>query len=314
MRLKFERTEKVGHGEEKEVFTHPSNSERVVSAYMEGRGPKSPEQLKGSFYLTKTLHLLAPENIPDIHDVGVSEDDVYSFSRDRIPHSEIHTRLQSTIEQGGDGSDLIDELEDEIPSSEKSKVEEKLGDLGQFIDSNYGNFLKDAEGNIQYLENFTPWYIDQKSKPPVPVLDFDADLLWEAIQNEPNEEVKKHCVTYFTRLKELFELEKTNLAEAFINEKVDAGPLLLQFTAEVEKYSPEQIAYLYSVTTPEEANENTPKRLELRDTLIRLKPIMDELTENSTLSQVDLEMVTKKFQELYWALGIRNASGVRHSN
>ena len=67
---KVETQKSLGKGGEKTVYPYPDNSQRVIGVYSskhEFLWEKSPEYNKAKFYLTKILHMLFPENIPDIH-------------------------------------------------------------------------------------------------------------------------------------------------------------------------------------------------------------------------------------------------------
>lgn len=207
---KFEsaKLEPIGQGEENKVFIDPNNEKHVISERKESAEKNSFRQLKGRFYLTKIVHALLPEHIPDIYQTTQTATGKQTIDRERIIHSETHTHLQNIRKLGEneyEAARAINEEMGESISEVTSKLEE-LG-LGFNIDENTGNYLKDALGNVNYLETFNPWQADPSSPDGIELL-FDIETLREAIEKIPNQQTKKNCESYLNRLIALVEEEK----------------------------------------------------------------------------------------------------------
>src|SRR3990167_10010928 len=83
--------EQIGFGSEKIVYQDPNNPGKVIGVFEEWE-KKTPNQMKAMFYLTKTLHLLLPKNIPDMHWAG-SESRAYQSTK--AEHDDRHKVLNS---------------------------------------------------------------------------------------------------------------------------------------------------------------------------------------------------------------------------
>ncbi|MCR4261215.1 MAG: hypothetical protein NUV96_02715 [Candidatus Colwellbacteria bacterium] len=218
MRFKFESKdlEPLGEGMERETFINPEDPDKVISVKKEGIEKDTPHQLKGRYYLTKIAHLLLPSHIPDIFQVGESEDGTQTIDRERIVHTPGHELLQEMRRSGGNvesaGKQLADEIQ--VPGKGRWEVELALSDIGFGfnIDSNLGNYTKDDKGDIYYLETFNPWQADVE--PGELEALFGEEELREAIDGVADQEVKEACMRYLERLLVLFEEEKQRVKES----------------------------------------------------------------------------------------------------
>lgn len=194
--------EPIGEGSEKRVFADPNNPDRVIARYDKNRLPESPEKIKARYYLTKLLHYLYPNNIPDIHAVhSEPRQDILQ----RKPHSERHTRLQqlrkvifdSFARSGYDPRSVprwadkeYGDLFKQVASDDhvRNLYEAIFVRTGVLIDaSNHENFSEDENGNLLYLDSLNPWsYLDGELQPL-----FDIEKLNQAIASLDDERRKK---------------------------------------------------------------------------------------------------------------------------
>ena len=218
MRFKFEaeNSEPLGEGVERKTFINPEDSEKVISMKKEGVEKDTPRQLKGRYYLTKIVHLLFPNHIPDIFQVRESEDGVQTIDRERIGHTPGHKLLQEMRLSGGDEESVGKQLADELQEAGRGRWEVDLAlsdiGLGFNIDENLGNYTKDDKGDVYYLETFNPWQADVE--PGQLEALFGEEELREAIDGITDQEVKELCIHYLERLLILFEEEKKRVQES----------------------------------------------------------------------------------------------------
>lgn len=205
---KFER--RLGEGTEKNVFADPIDPDKVHAEYKEIRW--SRRQVRASFYLTKILHLLLPQNIPDI------------YSSQYQPHKYVAQRKHLDVDHKA-LSDLRKRIETRGLSQEerdlwyalrgrheekiaKSQLRDKLTDLRIVFDQNLLNFSIEPSGEVVYLENFSPW--THKTLTPELKLFFDSQKLSEAIDNlDPLHREKG--LLYLSRLNSLVEEESADI-------------------------------------------------------------------------------------------------------
>lgn len=197
----------LGSGIEKDVFVDPDNEEKVLSILktLPGQRRNSPNKIKGSYYLTKIAHILLPKNVPDITQATISKDGKEIFDRQRIEHTKGHEMLQSARANQQDESEALKVMRDEIDPNDASFKLEDIG-LGFHLDENMGNYTKDKEGNVYYLETFIPWGENIENEKELELF-FDKEGLEDAINELPEQE-KKICTSYYNRLLELFNEDK----------------------------------------------------------------------------------------------------------
>lgn len=144
--------DRVGHevplGDGAEKVVYPYGDEKVVAflsdhpAYSER--DHSPEAMKVTYYQQKLLHLLLPENIPDIHLAGSSPP---MLIMDKIERpTSLKEKVVATIKR---------------PFS-RFRLTRKLNRLGIYADTSPGNFVSSAEGVSNYVDTFS-WLMDGKT-------------------------------------------------------------------------------------------------------------------------------------------------------
>ncbi len=173
MKFNPENMQSLGEGGEKKVYIHPEDEEKVVAFFREG--PKSSEtaaSMKGRFYLTKILHLLIPDSVPDIH-LATRNDDEAVLVSERKHLGDEYSKFSRL-------NDL--NLQNTLPSNELYKLSNaesehaytldqdamdslysKLDELGVLIDFSTPNLGNDSDNNLIYVDNsFRPWRYSQK--------------------------------------------------------------------------------------------------------------------------------------------------------
>ena len=200
--------EPLGEGDEKKTFVNPENEDRIISELKESAEKDTLRQLKGRYYLTKIAHLLLPKQVPDIHQVRESQSGKQEIDSERISHSEEHTFLQEQRRAGAGEESAREQIVENIGDGigEIDQELERIG-LGFNIDPNVGNYSKDQEGNVYYLETFKPWQPDVVDVDDLEVL-FDEEALRESIEELSDEQTKEKCRQYLERLLQLLEEER----------------------------------------------------------------------------------------------------------
>ncbi|MCR4274504.1 MAG: hypothetical protein NUW02_00415 [Candidatus Campbellbacteria bacterium] len=289
----------LGVGDEKETFVNPANTERIISVlkkqeYVE---KDTPNKLKGAFYLTKIIHLLLPQHVPDIYQVGESTNGQQTFDRERIAHTPGHALLQKERLVGIDSEEAGKQMVKEM-SAEMSEVTSKLENigLGFNIDENLGNYTRSEQGDVNYLETFTPWGVNPTQPPKLELL-FDKGALLEAIKQVPDQKTRGVCEAHLERLLKLFEEENKTL-------KRDAEPeikdLEVLFTAFETKHD---LELLLAIQTEKEALASQ-ERAAAKNDLLLIWPQLKTLSTGTTITTERLLELRKKYDKLFHAIGV----------
>lgn len=255
--------EPIGEGGEKEVYVNPDNPEEVIAQMKEMPEAGEMLQLKGTFYLTKIVHELLPNMIPDVHRVGESEDDRHTIVSDRIPHTPEYTNLVEAVDD-----DVRTPEEIEYSKTHRdgiSAVDDEIHAFGLAFahDSNLLNYAEDENGTINYLESFKPWNLSSSIVGELDV-SFDETELWKVIDplEKAGEERGKRCAKWMKRLlilQEEAEIELKALQESSLPE---AGPVieeLEQLFAEV--LDAERLDALHAIESQEDAESDKDRML-----------------------------------------------------
>ncbi|MEK7615619.1 MAG: hypothetical protein AAB420_00250 [Patescibacteria group bacterium] len=163
--------EMLGHGLEKAVYENKNNPDQIIGIYLKG-WKRKPEVTKARYYLTNILHMLYPKWFYTIHQVG--HEQLYKkgtqktanyFIADKMVLGEDHKRMEE-----------LGYLGDE---NEKKEIDKRLRSDPQYLDfiqemerigmmvghttpggveSTTGNFSKDPEGNLQYVDTIDPFF------------------------------------------------------------------------------------------------------------------------------------------------------------
>ena len=134
---------KIGEGDEKVVYEDPNSKEKVIAVFKE-RIPESPNTVKARFYFTRILHLLFPNNIPDIHWSGSN------------PHAYSTKRVDEDLARGIKNSFRL-YYKTKKQKEGISELTENLHQLGMGLDIGPYNFMEDSSGQMLYVDSFWPW-------------------------------------------------------------------------------------------------------------------------------------------------------------
>lgn len=202
----------IGIGNEKRVFAHPTNNERVVAEYRE---KLSNEEIKGVYYFTKLIHLLFPDNYPDIFKAGNTKDiGTATFEAEYIDQDAVLAKLSaydvrdeaylihgepSVVSEAERAS--LDTLAEKHAADERvHALVQDLRALGIPVDShNAGNFSITPDDTIIYLDIQQPFVIDEG----VVKLRFNTAAMYRAVAALP-ENLQNQAGIYLTRLMTLY--------------------------------------------------------------------------------------------------------------
>lgn len=167
MRFNVEKMQPLGEGAEKKVYIHPEDEDKVVAFFREG--PKSLEtamSMKGRFYLTKILHILMPDSIPDIHFASRNDDATLISERKHLGEKYLELSRLNRLALHGEMTrnqfvDLSNAGIDHSSSLDRDSLDSlynRLKELGVLNDLSPQNLGKDENNDLVYVDNtFRPW-------------------------------------------------------------------------------------------------------------------------------------------------------------
>jgi hypothetical protein len=207
----FEKEKRIGTGVEKDVYEHPNDSTKVVAEFKFNE-KESTRRLRGRYYLTKILHELLTDNLPDISAATTKPHTIIMEKKEldeghRMAHLEkIYPSKYFTVAP-------IREFAEKVSNDPKTKeLISKLKKLGISIDGCWVNFGYDKKDNLVYVDSsFQPWSGRKGSKKL-----YDPEKLKTAIELlEPNR--KDRAIKWFERLETLAaEEEAESLKERYM--------------------------------------------------------------------------------------------------
>ncbi|MDO8429812.1 MAG: hypothetical protein Q7S73_00385 [bacterium] len=196
MKINKENLKSLGRGVEKEVFENPDNPDLTLGIYHEYKD-ESVNLIKARFYLTKILHMLSPENMPDIHLVSSN------------PKLIVMDKVE--------GNDLVDEEKDwKKRQQEIKKLKDKFSNIGiNILDDTPANFRYDYNGNLVYLDNLYPWGQSlRSSENKSTVFYYDEKKLEAALKSLKEQGNRELGLSYLERVEILRKEEFKNLSKA----------------------------------------------------------------------------------------------------
>ncbi len=186
----------LGIGNERVVFNDPKNEDRIIS--VRRSISETPEALfyiaRVRYHLIKIMHLLFPDNIPDIH---FSYSRPEAMSRDKVELDEKHNFLRDfEVEKVfGDELPYIDHrtmtrLEGEISSHPAVvNLEENLRKAGFLVDPAGRNFGFDKDENVKFVDT------------PIESLGaYSTERMRNAIETQLQGEKRQQALHYLDRL------------------------------------------------------------------------------------------------------------------
>jgi len=227
MAMNWEKMEKIGEGNQKEVYIDASDPEKVVSRFREGYSERESElTMKGRYYLSKILHLLIPNSIPDTNLTAKGEDTIIVSERKKLDSEHLeHNRIMTALREGMSmkKNDNLLEREREMREDRIERLvkderfiafENNMKALGVRFDEYPTNFTDDKNNNLVYIDNsFKPWNNLGLSHGGAGLRrNYYAPAIRAAIKNL-DISGQSHALNYLQRLEELYLLWKKECYE-----------------------------------------------------------------------------------------------------
>lgn len=214
----FSSYEILAIGKEKIVCHDKYDGKRVICFFRpEYRyyRKESTSFVKARFYLTKILHLLYPNNFPDMHWTGY-EPLAYALEKVKTdPEHQRFNRMATLLNQGigsYDGIESLQDKEEERLGSLRDKLFHQYKCLGIEIDEGIINFSINPEsGVLMYLDHFNPWAFHRGRCGNEMKETFNLSSVQDAISKIENAQDKIRAERFLSRLIALFEEEKKNM-------------------------------------------------------------------------------------------------------
>lgn len=186
-------------GSERRIYHHPKKKNKIVAvenvAYQ-----RNAQHARQEYYLTKIMHILLPDNIPDIHFYGSKP----SMSvRQNVELGPAHQRAQKEMlayrMDDGNLGHLTSEYYRSSRLIEKTpevrRLINTLWDFGLNVDTFMGNFGIDEKGNAKYVEPFSALF-DYHIR-------YDAKKIKDAIEKLENQTQRRRALKCLERLEAL---------------------------------------------------------------------------------------------------------------
>lgn len=164
---------KLGRGAHKTVYAHPTNEHLAVAVYRNKE--VLPPPFAERFYTRKLMHLMYPKNCPDIH-LSTSEPELIVLDR-VTPEKE--SPLVRWMRAATD------------PIRRNLLARDMRRNLGLWIDNNSVNFMRDARGNLVYVDEPTN---------RLDVRPFDRPKMEAALKRRLKGEDLRRAITYLDRI------------------------------------------------------------------------------------------------------------------
>ena len=180
-------------GAERKVYRHPRKKERVV-AVENVSFRRNEQQARQEYYLTKIMHILLPDNIPDIHSYGSRPSmSVRQNVELGTEHKIIQEQKLANRTKGGRFYDIDSKVRSSIINDPRTqRLQETLQNFGLNVDPYAFNFGFDEKGNAKYIEPFsalTDYHIR-----------YDRKKILEAIKNIKDQKQRARALRYLARL------------------------------------------------------------------------------------------------------------------
>ncbi len=190
---------KIGQGAQKKVYSYPDDPQKVMSVFKEDIDTSTDPPAQQRYYTQKILHLLFPNNIPDIY-LAASNPNMLVLERvEPIKESFLQKALHSVTN----------------PIARKL-FERKLDKAtGLGLDNSHGfNFIHSKSGSFMYVDDVIGRLADEYSK----------ERVSKAINQNLRGEEKERALAYLGRLESyeegrVSELEKIWAREGISTEK-----------------------------------------------------------------------------------------------
>ncbi len=179
-------------GMERRVYGHPRKKEKIVAVETKGF-QRNAQQARQEYYLTKIMHILLPDNIPDVHFYGskpsmsVRQNVELGPAHQTIRERMLAYRTKNIFYHVDKGS--LSSIEDDPRTK---RLRETLQAFGLNVDPYASNFGFDEKGNAKYIEPFSA-LTDYNIR-------YDRNKILEAIKNLKDQKQQTHALRYLERL------------------------------------------------------------------------------------------------------------------
>ncbi len=212
----------IGTGNEKRVFQHPNNSEKVIGQY---RDELTNEEIKSVYYFGKLVQLLFPESYTAPTQVG--NDGLSDKSMFIAPRVSLDPTAEKLANYSVEDEEYLMGEESSVFSSSERNAIDSFADkailnpqfrelstamryAGLPIDSeNPGNFTINKNGTAVYLDVMQPFVVNDGGV----ILRFNKNNLIQALTEIEDEATRNQANFYLSRTLELYEEAKSNWQE-----------------------------------------------------------------------------------------------------
>mgnify|MGYP001234669953 CR=1 FL=1 len=213
----------IGIGVEKRIFRNELDPNKIRAEFRE---KLTDEEIKGIYYFNKLLHLLFPNNIPEIYRAGNLKEGAGSqFEAEYIEPDDLLREISKYAVEDEDY--LMGNAESRISSRERERIDslerirtsnefvadltEQLKAVGVGVDThNAGNFKIDSNYNVVFLDLVKPFAVERG----VVKLHFNTEKMYRYLATlEVNDPRYKLAEVYMTRTLELFAQLETKLKD-----------------------------------------------------------------------------------------------------
>ncbi len=207
----------LGIGNEKRIFLDGKYPERITAEYRE---KMTDEEIKGVYYFAKLIHLIFPDNYPNVFKAGnnkSNQPELSSFEGENIERDEVLVKLSELDVRdeeylmGNEPSILTQEETDEMEKLEQKRrgderiiaLTHDLREAGIPVDNqNVQNFSILPDDSVVYLDIIMPFRLDEDNR--VKLL-FNTEKMFKTIAHMEDEEKRERAITYLSRLMTLYE-------------------------------------------------------------------------------------------------------------
>lgn len=207
-------TEPIGEGMERKVYQHRDSNkvaklhdlDDVYGKFLPGRERFG----KAEFYVTKILHMLFPKQVPDIHLMSHGAQGSVHEKKDSLGKDHEIIQKKRFTPSGSESPGYSNAQENVMQKLSDDGLIQEFERIGVGYDLGLVNYGQDEEGNVVYVDGFSPWNLNHDMAPDLPFkspLNFQA--LEEMIRSRITEVLEQNkALKYLERLRALVEEEK----------------------------------------------------------------------------------------------------------
>jgi len=189
--------EPVGVGAERLVFQHPYDTKKVVA--LEKLNKRDSIEARGEYYLTKIMHILFPENIPNIYSYYSKPS---ASIRQKVELGASHDVLRRSAKSmdAASSAEMFHAFDELNADPRVRNLKKEFDELNIRYDDNVVNFGINEKGQAQYIEpfHFNAIFYDQSSYNRK--FGYDRERLRQAIEKLNNTHKQQQAMKFLWRL------------------------------------------------------------------------------------------------------------------